>query len=749
MDQLNKFSVAKAINLANADSYRSTSLDTPVKILKSDKDDTPCTTIVAQFRKNSEWVKKFRKNHVSFYKKVNDSYDAIPFTQYERDIETAAKALISLGVKPHNAIAAIGFNSYEWVVMNMAAIFCGGVIAGLYTTNSADLIEYCIQKIEIKVVLVENTLQRKKLEEKFDSLKDQLVAIIQYSELESISDNYEQSKGLKSDKPVIEYDNGIKFFKWTSFMKLSKSSLSPEATENSQPTDLTDSDYLDKELEKRIENMHPNMCCTVVFTSGTTSLPKAVMLSHDNIIFVTAKLSKKVKIATLAEHIIVSYLPFSHIAANLFDIHMNYALVTTIYFAQPDAFKGSLKFTLQDARPTIFFGVPRVYEKFNMAIVNIILQSGTIKKNLLNWGLNKGRLNFFTQMNLLKEGDPNWNKYESICFKLADKIVLQKIRKNLGMDRCQRYFFGAAPLSGDVMQMFLNLGMFMCNIYGLSECSGPHLTVNDEKYAYNSCGDEFDEYVTTKFDKASYDDLYIDAKKDDEKAHNATEKYVTIEDEKIDSNKKNKIKEYGELLISGRHVFMGYCNDENNTNKCFQGIWFQTGDVGERHDNGCINITGRVKDIIITSGGENVAPIPIEDTIKKFLPVISNVMVVGENKPYLCALLTLKTEVDTNTLCSTDELTYEALDWCKKFNVTETNANEIYNEMSPAFVKAIDEGISDANNEAISQPAKIKRWRLLRRDFSIGTGEIGPTMKRKNHTILEKYSDLINEIYTK
>ena len=161
-------------------------------------------------------------------------------------------------------------------------------------------------------------------------------------------------------------------------------------------------------------------------------------------------------------------------------------------------------------------------------------------------------------------------------------------------------------------------------------------------------------------------------------------------------------------------------------------------------------MTGRLKELIITAGGENVAPIPIEDTMKKELPVLSNAMVVGDRKKFLSCLLTLKVETDPDTMEPKDNLTKAAKEWCQETAgvKVETLAEILIpGEANEKVMKAIQDGINRVNNQAVSNAQRIQKWTVLPTDFSVPGDELGPTLKLKRHTVLKKYSAYIESLY--
>ena len=207
----------------------------------------------------------------------------------------------------------------------------------------------------------------------------------------------------------------------------------------------------------------------------------------------------------------------------------------------------------------------------------------------------------------------------------------------------------------------------------------------------------------------------------------------------------------GEVCMNSRNVMMGYLFNAEETKKAIDAEgWLHSGDVGVLNEDSSLRITGRIKEILVTAGGENVPPILIEDTIKSELPCISNAMVVGDKKKFLSCLLTLKVEVDPETTNPRDELSRVTVEWLENIGVKAKTVGEVLKEDTSdynRFTRAIQEGMDRANSRAISNAQRIQKWTVLNGDFSISGGELGPTMKLKRHFILDKYSFQINNMY--
>ncbi|XP_025064175.1 long-chain-fatty-acid--CoA ligase ACSBG1 isoform X4 [Alligator sinensis] len=459
----------------------------------------------------------------------------------------------------------------------------------------------------------------------------------------------------------------------------------------------------DDTLDYIINSQKPNQCCGLIYTSGTTGKPKGAMLSHDNITWTATHCSRAgdMQPAEIQQETIVSYLPLSHIAAQIYDLWTGIKWGEQVYFAEPDALKGGLINTLKEAQPTSLMGVPRVWEKIMEKLKDVSAQSSFMKRKMLSWAMS---------VSLERNLSSSSSDLKPFQTRLADYLVLAKIRRALGFSRCQKHFSGAAPLTTETIYFFLGLNIPLYEAYGMSETSGPHCMSGPYVYRRHSCG----------------------------KAVSGCK--VKLVNEDADGN--------GEICFWGRTVFMGYLNMEDKTNEAIdEDGWLHSGDLGKIDKDGFVYTTGRIKDLIITAGGENVPPIPIEDAVKKALPIVSNTMLIGDQKKFLSILLTLKSTLDPETSEPTDYLTEEAREFCQKIGSNATKVSEIVATKDKAVHQAIQDGITKVNINATAKVQCIQKWVILQRDFSISGGELGPTMKLKRDAVLEKYKEEISAFY--
>jgi len=409
---------------------------------------------------------------------------------------------------------------------------------------------------------------------------------------------------------------------------------------------------------------------------------------------------------------LVSYLPLSHSAAQMVDVWMAMCAGACVSFADKNALKGTLTHTLREVRPTFFLGVPRVFEKIMEKMREMGKSAPAVKRVVASWAKKTGLER--NKKRLEAEASGASANVEDFSYKWAKKLVFDKVKVNLGLDRTKCIGVGAAPISMESLEYFLSLDIPLLECYGMSETGGPHTGNRPGHHRLGSIGPSIGGCQTKIFNPD----------KDGE----------------------------GEIVMSSRNIMMGYLFNEEKTKEAVEadGGWLHSGDLGMKMEDGYFKVTGRIKELIITAGGENVAPIPIEDTLKRELPCIANAMVVGDRRKFLSSLLTLKVEVDSETMEAKDDLTKAAKDWCQEeAGVQVSTLTEVLTpgKNNEKIMKAIQAGINRANNDAVSNAQKIQKWTVLPTDFSMAGDELGPTLKLKRHTVLKKYSAYIESLY--
>ncbi len=577
-----------------------------------------------------------RPNAPAYYEKRNNVWVPTTWQEYLQQVRQATKALIALGFEPGNNSTILGFNRPEWIIFDLATMLAGGAPAGIYTTNSPEECKYIIENAETPIILVEHEEQWKKIEK----VRDDIACLKHIVTM----------KGTKIDDPMT--------LDWDSFM----------AKGNDVP---------DAEVDKRLESLREDQLATLIYTSGTTGPPKGVMLSHKNL---ARTANNAVKLLNLGpSDSAVSYLPFSHIAEQMVSIHAAVSAGYQIYFAQypPQDF---LNENFKEVHPSLVFGVPRIWERFQAGVAANLSHATGIRAKIAHWAMGVGN-----KSSALKNQGKEPSGMLGLQYNIANKLVFSKVKTALGFTNMRVGVSAAAPIAPEILQFFANLDIFIYELYGQSEGSGPTST---NRPGANKIGTVGQFWPETEI----------------------------------------KLGEDGEIILRGPNVFLGYYKDEKATNADLIDGWLHSGDLGQFDEDGYLSIVGRKKEIIITSGGKNIAPKNIEAALKQ-CDLVSQAVVIGEQRRYITALLTLDPEAAT----------------------AFAQANGIEGQTlhdNPKVLEHLQKEIDTKVNPLFARVEQVRQFRVLPRDFSIEDGELTPTLKIKRRIINQNFAEEIESMYT-
>mmetsp|Transcript_19222 Transcript_19222/g.32520 ORF Transcript_19222/g.32520 Transcript_19222/m.32520 type:complete len:659 (-) Transcript_19222:312-2288(-) len=600
---------------------------------------------------------------------LSEDFKMWTWKDYYNDCEKFAKALVYLKVEKFKIVNILGFNSPEWFISSVGACLAGCIGAGIYMTNAADACHYITDHSKAEVVVVEGNKQLQKYANAKSKLPC-LKALVVWGE---------------PIDPEVAKSTGVPTHSWEDFLMLGK-------------------DVESEVVTTRGKSMKPGNCASLIYTSGTTGPPKAVMISHDNVTWTAQNIIDNYMYLNHTDRL-VSYLPLSHIAAQLIDIYAMLILGSCTYFAQPDALKGSLTATLTKVRPTFFFGVPRVWEKIQEKMVQMGRANSGVKALLGKWAKSLGAEHSRLAQYGNRGGAP-------CCFTCANTLVLTKIKEALGLDQAKACFTAAAPIAPETLYYFASLDIPIYEVFGQSECTGPHTVCSSKAWKVGTCGQPM-KGTETKCDPVN-----------------------------------------GELCYRGRHIFMGYMYMPDKTAETIDDDgYLHSGDVAEFDSDvdkdlaglgGFMKITGRIKELIITAGGENVPPVLIENEMKAAMVAVSNCMVIGDKRKYLSMLVSLKVDPDADAN-PTDNLAADSLFVGEQIGSTAKTYTEVLAD--PLWKTYIDEGVKAANKKTTSNAQVVQKWVWLPVDFSEKAGDLTPTLKLKRSVVSKKYAELIDSMY--
>ncbi|HSA96127.1 MAG TPA: long-chain fatty acid--CoA ligase [Acidobacteriota bacterium] len=426
-------------------------------------------------------------------------------------------------------------------------------------------------------------------------------------------------------------------------------------------------------FEKRALAVKPDDLASIIYTSGTTGIPKGVMLTHGNFVSNSKALDAVTDFSV--KDTILSFLPLSHVLERMTTFSFLYKGATIAYAESID----TVAENLIEVRPTIMISVPRLFDKIYAKVMDNVLAESAAKRKIFFWALGVGKKHGARRIRHLPIP-----KALDLQYKLASKLVFSKIIAKTG-GRVHFFVSGGAPLSGDVAEFFYAIGITILEGYGLTETS-PVLTCNTfEKMKFGAVG-------------------------------------PPVPGVEI------KIAPDGEILAKGPNVMRGYYKKEAETREAFEGGWFHTGDIGHFDDEGFLIITDRKKDILVTAGGKNVAPQPIENQLKTN-PYIQTAVVVGGGRKFISALV----------VPNFDKL--EA--YAKSKGIVFADRRELVEKEE---IRAFMTAEINRSTPNLASYERIKKVVLLERDFNADT-ELTPSLKVKRHIVEKAFKDQIDTLY--
>ncbi|MGK3966409.1 long-chain fatty acid--CoA ligase [Sorangium sp. So ce118] len=560
--------------------------------------------------------------------------------EYRDRVYHLALFIESRGFDASQIGAILSYNCPQWVHVDLAALLVGGKSAGLYPNSTAKDIQYILSHTEATLLSVQNKEYYQKI----------------------------SAGGGESDVPegvrwVLVFEGDASFSpKAISY----EQALAEGRALAQQPGAKKYADYLAK--------IDPNAGAFLIYTSGTTGNPKGAMLSHHNLAY-TSDIASKYWGLPLARGSMFSFLPLCHIAEKLQSVGVGITKRSTVNFCSKFE---NVATELPDVQPTLLLCVPRLWEKMMEGVMAKVRGGKGAKKKLAEWAFSVG-----ARVAEAKFAQRAPSPLDLVQLKLADKLVLSKVRTALGLSKAEVIASGAAALAPHITRWFRALGLDILEAFGQTESTG---IISMTEPGVESAGTVGKPVPGVEF----------------------------------------KLADDGELLTRGPHVFMGYFKDEAATQAALEGGWLHTGDLGEWNERGQLKIRGRKKEILKTSGGKMIAPLPIEERLKA-AEIISQVCMVGDGRKYISALITL-TEGKLAELKDRGALNGDAA-------IT-----------SPEVVNQVKVHI-DSLNAGLASFEQIKKFTVLGREFSVQDGEMTPTLKMKRNVIEQRFRGVIDQMY--
>ncbi len=554
-----------------------------------------------------------------------------------------AMALAADGLQPGEVAAILANTRREWSYADYGILLAGGVSSGIYPTDAASQVHYLCADSATRVLFVEDDEQLDKVLEVRERLP--LLSRIVVFEMEGLE---------RLDDPMV--------------MSLEAFEARGEAFDQSNPD----------EFERRLAARSQHDLAILIYTSGTTGKPKGAMLSHRNLCSVMERFAPELAADETDDK--MAFLPLCHIAERMIGQFLSLETGARLnYVENPETIAENIR----EIAPSIILCVPRVWEKFYSA-VSIRLREAT---PLQRWAYGVAISIGYRVADRRFSGQPVGAGLLA-AFGLARFLVLNNIRKAIGVNRMRWAISGAAPISPELIRWYHALGVPLYEGWGMSE---------------TTAGGSLNLPGAIRLGTIGRPQPWAEMK-------------VSAE---------------GEILIRGDNVFMGYLNQPEKTAEVLDADgWLHTGDVGTVDEDGFFRITDRMKDIIITAGGKNITPSEIENELK-FSPYITDAVVIGDRRAFLTALVMIDHE--------------NVERFAQELNVPFTNFQSLCRTRE---VQELIQGEVDRVNTRFARVEQVKKFRLIEHKLTAEDEELTPTMKLKRKLVNEKYRDLIESMYS-
>jgi long-chain acyl-CoA synthetase len=582
-----------------------------------------------------------RGDKVALREKRLGIWRAISWREYGRWARHAGLGLVALGLRPRDVVSIIADNCPEWLYTDLGTLSVGGVTNGIYTTDSPRQVEYIVNDSGTRFLFAEN-------EEQLDKI-------------------LEVRAGCPRLVTIVVYDmEGLHGFTDAQVMSFAALLELGARYEREHPG----------AFDPMVEIARPDDLAILVYTSGTTGPPKGAMLSHRNILF---QLEYSDFITVLGEgDQQLSFLPLCHIAERTFSVFNPLRSGATVNFAESI---DTVPENIREVGPALFFAVPRIWEKFYSAVALRMRDATPLGRLAYRWAVGIGMR--VAERRIAGRAPSGALR---LLYRAADFLVLDNLRRSMGLQRARGAATGAAPIAPELIKWYLALGVDMREVYGQTENCGLATGMPPDRIKLGTVG----------------------------MARPGTEVRISPE---------------GEILLRGPHVFLGYYNNPAKTAETVVDGWLHTGDVGCIDADGFVTITDRMKDLIITAGGKNVTPSEIENQLK-FSPYISDAVVIGDARKFLSCLIM----IDHETVAQ----------FAQEGNVPFTNFASLCRAPE---VQDLIWGEIERVNRRLARVETVKKFRLIEQILTAEDEELTPTMKLKRAFVNKKYRELIDGMY--
>lgn len=565
----------------------------------------------------------------------------VTWQQYLEHVRDFSLGLKQLGFERGNHLAILSENCRQWLYACMGTVSLGGVALGVYPTSPYPEVHYVVKHSDSVMVFCEDQEQTDKILEVIDDLP-------------------------KIKKIIVKDMKGLRHYPQDRIIAFAEVEKLGRALAENQ-ADL---------FEKEVRLGRADDVCIMIYTSGTTGPPKGAMVNHKNIEAMTH--AGAAAMAIDEKDSVVSYLPLCHVAEQIFSLYL------PVYYGVPVNFAESIATIQNDLReigPTVFLGVPRIWEKLQNAIVVNIQDSSWAKRKLFERCMAIGRRVGDRRL----VGQPI-GLFQQMAWWIAYGLIFRALQNFVGLRKVRISFSAAAKVSPEVLRFFHAIGLRVKEGYGMTECTG---------LSFIHMGNDI-------------------------KLGTVGKPLACIE---------YKIAPDGELMKRGPSIFVGYYKNPEATTATIVDGWLLTGDIAEVDQDGHVAIVDRKKDILITSGGKNIAPSLVENELK-VSPYIKEAIILGDGRQFVSALI----QIDFENMGK----------WATNRQLAYTNFKSL--AQLPEVRQKIQEEVNRVN-EQFARVENVRKFLLLTKELDHDDNEMTATMKVRRSTIYKKFSQEIDQIY--
>jgi long-chain acyl-CoA synthetase len=565
------------------------------------------------------------------------------WAQYERAARHFGLGLVKLGLSEGGHCAVISENRKEWVFAQLGCGLVGAVTVGVYPTSPAQEVEYLLQASDAVVVVCED-------QEQLDKVLEVRARLPLLKQL------------------VVMDPRGLRHYEVPDLMTFEEVGALGAAFEHEKP----------RVVEERLEGQRLDDTALMIFTSGSTGRPKAAMISYGNIAAMARGADAVFRCTP--EDSTVSYLPLCHVAEQIFTVYLPLRAGAVVNFAES---LRTVQGDLREIAPTLFLGVPRIWEKLHASIEIKLRETGGLRRRLYERALASA----LTFAELPRE---RWSLAHRLTHGLWWWLVLRALTNFIGLRRCRMALSGAAPIAPDMLRFFRALGVPIREGFGMTETAGMATVQRSAASPIGTVGGPI-------------------------------------------PGVELKLADDGELLVRGPTVFKGYYRNDAATREAIDADgWLHTGDVAlavPGPDGDELRIVDRKKDIMITAGGKNITPSEIENALK-FSAFVKEAIVVADRRPFVAALI----QIDYDTVGK----------WAEEHGLAYTHFRSLAEHPR---VRELVQAEVDRVNARMPQVQQVRKFHLLTKELDHDDGEVTATMKIKRRSIAEKYADAIEALY--